>query len=423
VRVFSWIGDTFWVYNIPGRPIFDWVGSILFYAGLIAAIWRWRDTRYAFLLLWFPSAMFSGLVTTNEGIFWRTLNAQPVVYIFLAFAVAELFEFVMQTANPRSQVAIRRHWIGVAWVVLALFLVAMEGWRSAYTYFVDWPNRPQTRNIHNQNMVAISKYLRDEPEGGAVAFSAMYPLYYHDPWIFRYVAVRHDITDRWFDGRGGVVYPVEGEARFVFSALTPLDPALQNAFQADAELIERRELRPDDENPFFEVWRWDGGRALEVRLKAVAQNSPMWVSPETQFTQPGLRRTLSGGAQFGDVLTLLGYRLNAQRFKAGDEVELVTYWRALRTVQDQDDWDTFVHLLDQDSQVVGGTDLLDSPPTGWRPGDTVVQVHRFHVGEVTSQEAFIEIGVYRHRAGRLSVLLEGEPVGDRVLLSPVKIDQ
>ncbi|MBN1584386.1 MAG: hypothetical protein JXA89_27010 [Anaerolineae bacterium] len=457
VRVFSWVGDTFWVYNIPGRPIFNWAGSILFYVGLILAIWRWRDARYAFLLLWLPAAMFSGLVTTNEGIFWRTLAAQPVVYLFLAFAVVEIWAFAMRRLerpraaprglpNPRSgsgdsgrtgvdlprldiadgdrgaSFGIRRSWVQVAWIILAVALVLMEGWRSSYTYFVDWPDRPETRNIHNQNMVAVSKYLRDEPEDGAVAFSAMYPLYYHDPWIFRYVAVRHDIADRWFNGLGGIVYPVEGKARFVFSALTPLDPALQAEFEASAKLIERRELEPDDENPFFEVWRWDGGQVLQARVETLAQDSPMWVSPEIQFTHPELRRLLDDGAQFGDLLTLTGYRLNGERFKVGDVVELVTYWRALRTVQAQDDWDTFVHLLDQDSQVIGGTDVLDSPPTGWRPGDTVVQVHRFHVGEASPQAAWIEIGVYRHKAGRLPVMLDGEAAGDRVLLVPVSIE-
>lgn len=153
----------------------------------------------------------------------------------------------------------------------------------------------------------------------------------------------------------------------------------------------------------------------------------MWVSSETQFTHPELRRSLNDGAQFGDVLALTGYRLNGDRFKKGDVVELVTYWHALRTVQAQDDWDTFVHLLNENSQVIGGTDVLDSPPTGWRPGDTVVQVHRFHVGEASPpkgspQEAWIEIGVYRHKAGRLPVMLNDEIVGDRVLLAPVSID-
>ncbi|MBN1937225.1 MAG: glycosyltransferase family 39 protein [Anaerolineae bacterium] len=423
VRVFSWVGDTFWVYNIPERPIFDWAGSIVFYAGLLIAIWRWKDARYAFLLLWFPAGMFSGLVTTNEGIFWRTLQDQPVVYIFLAFSLAALLQWAMGHSASNGK---RQAWVRVVWLVLVMALLADEGWRSGHTYFVDWPNRYETRNIHNQNMVAAAKYLGDQSESGAVAFSALHPLYYHDPWIFRYVSARYDIADRWFDGRGCVVYPGEGEARFVFSALTSLDVALRGEFEANAALLERRDLRPSDENPYFEVWRWQGGESLTARLATLRAASPLWVSSETQFTRPDLRQPLADGATFGDVMTLIAYRFDQTMFKPDDEVELVTYWRALRTVQEQDDWDTFVHLLDRNGQVIGGADVLDCPPTGWRPGDVAVQVHRFQVGEGVPGETFVEVGVYRHiterSTERLPVLVGGQAVADRVLLAPVQVE-
>ena len=104
-------------------------------------------------------------------------------------------------------------------------------------------------------------------------------------------------------------------------------------------------------------------------------------------------------------------------------VELVTYWRALRTVTDEDDWVTFVHLLDVNSQVRGGTDVLHCPPTGWQPGDLVVQVHRFTLSAeaVAGQDVYPEIGVYRRSTGRLPVVLDGAAVADRVLLVPVAV--
>jgi hypothetical protein len=122
-------------------------------------------------------------------------------------------------------------------------------------------------------------------------------------------------------------------------------------------------------------------------------------------------------------MALVGYRLNGQVFKPGDVVELVSYWRALRTVQAEDDWSTFVHLLDRDSQVMGGVDVLHCPPTGWYPGDIAVQVHRLTVGKTRSleQEMYLEIGVYRRTASRLSVRIDGQVAGDRLLLSPVRI--
>ena len=149
----------------------------------------------------------------------------------------------------------------------------------------------------------------------------------------------------------------------------------------------------------------------------------MWVSPEVYFTQPELRRSLAGPAQFGDVMALVAYRINGQAFKPGDVIELVTYWRALRTAEAEDDWDTFVHLLDRKSQILSGWDVLHCPPTGWRPGDVAVQVHRFRVATDApqGQKAFLEIGVYRHSTGRLPVLIDGTHAGDRVLLTHVDI--
>ena len=104
-------------------------------------------------------------------------------------------------------------------------------------------------------------------------------------------------------------------------------------------------------------------------------------------------------------------------------MELVTYWRALRTVEAEDDWVTFVHLLDGQSALIGGVDVLHCPPTGWLPGDVAVQVHTFSVaGDAHAGEAYLEAGVYRRGSGRYPVIVDGQPASDRVLLEPLNIE-
>jgi len=419
LRVFSWIGDTFWAYNIAGRPIFDLFGSLALYAGILIALRRWRDPRYAFLLLWLGAAMFPGLVTTNEGIFLRILTAQPVVYILAALAVVALRD---RLVKPGFNIK-HRNRLRAAWLVLAISLIFNEGLRSFHDHFVDWPNRRETRTIYNQTIVAASRHLRDDPQSGVVAFSTLYPLYYHDPWLFRYVAARPDLSDRWFDGRGCLLYPHEGKARFILTALTPLDAALRTDFEADATMLARYQLRSDDENPYLEVWNWQDDGSLAAQLTTLQADSPLWISPETQFNRPDLRQTLDNGATFGDVMTLLAYQFNQTTFNPGDQVELITWWRALRTVHEQDDWDTFVHLLDHNGQMLGSTDVLDCPPTGWQPADLFVQVHRFRIGEAEPGKAFVEVGVYRHQTGRVPVMVQGQAVADRVLLKTIQVKE
>jgi hypothetical protein len=75
---------------------------------------------------------------------------------------------------------------------------------------------------------------------------------------------------------------------------------------------------------------------------------------------------------------------------------------------------------------LGGVDVWHCPPTGWQPGDVVVQVHTFHVAaDAPAGEAFLEAGLYRRidadTMPRLPLLLDGEVIGDRVLLSPIEI--
>ncbi len=245
---------------------------------------------------------------------------------------------------------------------------------------------------------------------------------------------RSDLQARWFDGRGAIIYPGEGEAQYIFSTLTPLHPALRAEFEAQATLVERRELGADDQNPAFEVWRWHGQEALSIRLDELQAASPIWVSPEVRFNQPELRRELESPVQFGDLVALIGYRMDGRgiatqtefarhtEFARGERVELVTYWRALRTAVAEDDWKIFVHLLDDESRVIGGVDVLNAPPTGWLPGDVIAQVHAFDVDPgAPPGQAYLEVGVYRDATGRLTIEVGGQAAGDRVLLEPVTI--
>jgi hypothetical protein len=455
LRVYSWVGDRFWAYNIPERPVFNWVGSLLFYAGLATALWRWRDPRYAFLLLSLGVGMAPAMVTTNEGIFLRAIVAQPIAYVLVAEGVCVAYcvlrggrasteretldtEYAISRSIPKDEGRNTPHvsrltshvsrFTLASWIALVLGSVAMEGIRTYHAYFDDWPSRPEARNIYNHNLVATARYLRDQPANGAVGISALHPSYFHDPWIVRYVAGRDDLQIRWFGDQvpypaGCIVYPVEGEARYVFSALTLPDPALRPMFESQATLVERHVLADDDQNPYFEVWRWQGSTALAEELDALQAESPTWVSPEVQFTQPERRRFLDGPPRFGDVMTLVGYRRNGTSFQPGDVVELVTYWRALRVVEGEDDWVTFAHLLDANSKVIGSIDVLHCPPTGWYPGDIAVQVHRFVIADSAPRgvAAYLELGVYRRSTGRLPVMDGAEPIGDRVLLSPIEI--
>jgi hypothetical protein len=373
------------------------------------------------------------MVTTNEGIFLRAIVAQPATYLLLAAGVRAAGEGLAHLGRrwtPPANARAANASAAFVTVLLALAVVGIEAVSTVQAYFGDWPSRPEVRTIYNHNLVALSRRLGAEHESVPVGISALYPLYYHDPWIYRYVTGRDEHDVRWFDGRGCIVYPGASDvARYAFSEEAPLHPTLRDEFVRQAALAERVELDASDENPYFELWDWQGGASLATDLEQLGASSRMWISPEIQFTQPELRQTLDAPPRFGDVMALVGYRLvSGEPVRAGATVELVTYWRALRTVEAEDDWVTFVHLLDARSDVMGGVDVLHCPPTGWLPGDVAVQVHTFHIAaDAPSGDAYLEIGVYRRgspvRAStRMPVIVDGQPAGDRVLLEPLRVE-
>ncbi|MCI0437850.1 MAG: glycosyltransferase family 39 protein, partial [Chloroflexi bacterium] len=61
--MFAITGDPESLYNIPHRPVFEWVGAALFLAGVLLSARRWRQPRYAFLLIWLIGGLAPAFVS------------------------------------------------------------------------------------------------------------------------------------------------------------------------------------------------------------------------------------------------------------------------------------------------------------------------------------------------------------------------
>jgi len=413
--VFSFRGDPQWRYNLPGRPIFNLLTSLLFYGGLALALWRWRDPRHALLLGWFAVGVLPGLITGAGHTIPRLVVLQPMVYLLVGLGVVELGRWLWHRG---------RRWRWATALGLALLLV-WNGWLLARYYFFVWVSEPDVREVYHTNLREIARYLDTQPDQGTVVVSTEYPTFWHDPYIFETVLHRQDLDVRWCDGRGGLLLPATArDVRYVFSALADLDKALGEDLRSEFTLIAEQTLRPDDLNPWFRVYRWAGREELDARIAALANASPVWVSGEVSFADeplPGVRQEVPLPVNFGNQVKLLAYRLNGTHFAPGDTIELVTYWRVEGNFRQ--DLAIFAHLLDAQSQERGGQDVLNVPATTWQAGDVVVQVHRFTVAsEATAGPHYLELGWYdRATLTRLPVMSGGNAVADRLLLHPLEI--
>jgi hypothetical protein len=389
-------GDAFLAYNVPGRPVFDPVTGGLFLAGLGLCVARWRRPSYAFSILWLLAGVGPSLLTGSMASTTRSIAALPVLFLFPALAfVAGARWAVGRWGRPAARAA----------ALLFVALVLVTGTLSARDYFA-WADSADVRAAYKQTLVSTAKYLENAAEGGVVALSSPEPLAPHDPYVFHVALIREDLETRWFDARGAVVLPAVENARLILPASTPLDPAFD---LTGLHLRETVTLRPDDLIPSFAVYDWD----------VVASRA-------------GLReRVTSAPVNVADAIRLLGYDLRTPVVAPGSVVELITLWEVVdpAIVRPSDlsnaegDLVLFTHALNTRGEIAGQEDRLDAPAWDWQAGDIVAQLHRFSLpADLAPGTVTLEVGAYR-RADlvRLPVLVDGEVVGDSVLLEAVEV--
>lgn len=126
---------------------------------------------------------------------------------------------------------------------------------------------------------------------------------------------------------------------------------------------------------------------------------------------------------FDDGVTLVGYRFNHRRVAPGDTLAVTLYWQARQPITG--DYTIFVHLLDEELQMYGGSDDQPTLPTPTWFVDTVIEdEHTFVVPDSAVPGVYqIELGLYtRPDFDRLPLLeADGAEGADRLLLGPLHV--
>jgi len=431
---------------------------MLFYAGVALAFWRWRRPQYTLALMWLAAGVLPSMITGVSASATRAVAILPVLYLFPALAITEAYRWIeSHFSNPKS---VTGHWsfstptstststltststIG-HWslVILSVFLILLAGVRTYHDYFDVWSNARDVRVAYHTTLFEIAHDLDQQtiPPGTVVVMSSIYPARYHDPYAWDLILSRRDLSLRWVDGRGALIFPTTSgrTSRLIVKALAPLDPALEQAIAPPyARLIESRILRPDDLNPGFDVYEWDSSAALGMLLPQAARRPAAWSDSVTfpADNPQSIYHALDLPADLGHIITLLGYALSSQTAAPGDEVTLVTYWRVSSPPASELDTVLFTHLLTPGGNppVIAGQDRLDAPAWNWHPGEVFAQVHRLTIGsDVASGLYPLEVGAYTRStpspiepdppATRLMLYVEGQVVSDRILLPPLQV--
>jgi hypothetical protein len=339
----------------------------------------------------------------------RAVAIQPVLYLFPALAIVALARWLRNRLYRQDTGAHRSSEFFWGLGGLVTLFIAIMGLLSFRDYFATWANARDVRVAYNTTLFEIARYLDSQPVGRPTAISSIYPGRFHDPYTMGMTLRRRDVPLRWFDGRSALALGPAG-SQLIVQAIAPIDPALADMVSRSARQTDVRLLRPDDLNPRFDVFEWNG-------------------APASSFREP------EAPADFGHTLDLVGYTTKAAQNKAGSELTVVTLWRIRSTTDPNKETVLFTHLLKTpEGPVLAQQDLTGYPSWQWQPGDEFAQVHRFVIPPDTGPGQYpLEVGVYvrdipsavqpNPPTARLMVYDGDTITGDRVLLPPVQVIQ
>jgi len=388
-------GDGQWRYNIPGQAFLPPVMALLFFVGLSIAIWRImagikdrqqinRAVSAFFLLIWMLLGLSPALVTGAELSTTRIIGLQPVLYVFPALALTAALNIQM---SPK--------WLAKG---LAIILFCVLAFQTARNYFVVWANEPEVRVQYESALVSAINFL-NENELDSAAISTTTPNRYHSPAVAQLMLKDREVAIGWFDGQSSLLVPQDNNGTLIFSGFAPLSPFLEKYF-TEEPIGELPQRASDIDRPLFvysansdaisEEWRQQFSDDVEVALLP---------------------------ARFGTAADFLGYDIQTSAVKPGEILRLATLWRLNEPLESAV---MFVHIVDQDGQILAQSDRLDAPGDYWREGDLLIQLHEIVLPDSMVPGSYgLLVGIYSSQdEERLPVQINGSP-SDHLRLPPL----
>jgi 4-amino-4-deoxy-L-arabinose transferase-like glycosyltransferase len=419
-------GDPLWRYNVAGRPVFGPLLGAVFALGIGVAAWQATRgklhrpasgaTQVGLMLAWLALGVLPSAITPDAPSFLRASAAMPATYLTLGLGLDALRGWLIERGGPW-----RTGWrIGLAGVAAATLICTL------HDYFGVWVANPEVQRVYRTDLAAVAAYLRDHAPPGGVAISTSEP-HHLDPFIFDYTphtppgaSAPPDV--HWFDGLYALVFPADDEGGWLFITREPEpDPRLM-AYLDRMRVIEER--RFGNGALAFQLYHLPPANEAPAECD-LPEGGTAWVAEQLAFPPDdpqGVRRPVGWPVDFGGRVELLGYRSQAEA-RPGDWLQLTLVWRVLGDVRTPEPWAIFAHLLDESGQQVAGRDFLAVPASTWRASDVFVQLHDVPLDPGLAPGRYhLEVGLYTQAGGeRFPVRLDGQPIGDRLLLAPVTV--
>jgi 4-amino-4-deoxy-L-arabinose transferase-like glycosyltransferase len=362
MAMFGLRGDPLWRQNVAFLPVFDVVIALFFTIGVLLSLWRWRQARYMFLILWLFTSAIPSILTIDAPSSIRIINVLPILGIFPVIGL-EVINFFrpLSTVSTMLSPVLRRNIAIVLILLLSIFNIGRT-WRAI---FHTWPANDEVQFVWQQALTEAADYLDRSPEDGPVAIGGWTPETM-DPPTMELSLKRDDLAPRYFNPGQAVIIanndltpPGRSTAsRILHPTALPLQPLIRR------ELAEHG-IEPEPMGAFA-YYRADG-RAMDM-FDAVSKET------------------------FGQEISLLDYNL----LLGPNTLDLVTIWRVDRPTGAERRF--FLHLVDESGDIMAQDDGLGAPAAHWRSGDIIIQHHAIEL-PATPGQFQARLGVYDPSSG------------------------
>ncbi len=385
LSMFFLVGDPFWRFNLPARPLFNWFWGGLLVVGWIIAIWRWRRFPYdwqratlillitAPLVMLLPTALATGEIVPSN---LRAIGLIPFIFYLPALGVVILFHDLEK----------RFGYPPVTFAVLFVgLLILLSGGLSTYqTYFEQWAKSRILLYEADGDLAAVAKFLDGTDLNEKTVYVAA-PHYQHPTVAF--LSANYELVN-WLPGSNALVFPAEGAALIVYPHNSPA-PAWTRPYLSQAASTTNG--HPHDA---FTAYTF-----TETPTIAVAQPTE---------------------ANFGDVVSLIGFDMGTAA--ANDSLPLTLFWQVNNTPPA--DYTPFVHLEDAWGKRWSQVETFAYPAEQWQPGEIIIQHIDVPIPPGTPPGDYrLRVGLFEAEQGTRLPLLDanGRYAGDTFSIDKVPI--
>lgn len=332
VGVFGWSGDPLWRQNVAFSPIFNPFTALLFYSGILIALWR-HNKADMFALLWLATAVIPSILTVDAPSTIRMINMLPFLTLFPALTIEQL----------------TKRWRTITHIIIAVCMLWGIGRTFIYTHYI-WPNGGDVPFVWQTSLTDIARHLDRAADPLPTTIVGWTPDTMDVPTIE--LALKNDDLDRRFSGTDTLVLPISDG---MIQLVRPTTPDLPFAPAITQWLAQHTTITKHAHFMKYEVGNVEGN-----------PNEPLSI--------------------FGGQLALLSHTTCATTV-----CDLLTIWQVISPITT--DLQLFVHVLDAAGNIISQSDGMSANEQFLQLGDIILHAHTVDLTGSTAVHAGVYLPI------------------------------